>query len=109
MASSVLSFCLLFITVYTAGRINTLITDQYTLGRLNRYIEYIESFIYDKLEIVRFDSNVGKYVGYTELGVKNAERWNSGQELVQAKNQKEIYCKPNIDIYYPSALTKSGE
>uniref|UniRef100_A0A4W6CRV4 Ig-like domain-containing protein n=1 Tax=Lates calcarifer TaxID=8187 RepID=A0A4W6CRV4_LATCA len=70
-------------------------------------IEYIYSHYYNKLEYARFSSSVGKYVGYTEFGVKNAERWNSGPELAQRKNEKERYCLHNIGIDYQSALSKS--
>uniref|UniRef100_A0A667ZG30 Ig-like domain-containing protein n=1 Tax=Myripristis murdjan TaxID=586833 RepID=A0A667ZG30_9TELE len=39
-------------------------------------IEYILSFYYNKDEYLRYSSSVGEFVGYTELGVKNAERLN---------------------------------
>ncbi|XP_039679054.1 H-2 class II histocompatibility antigen, E-S beta chain-like isoform X2 [Perca fluviatilis] len=73
-------------------------------------IEYIYSHYYNMEEYVRFSSSVGKYVGYTEYGVKNAERWNKDpSELARRKAAKEAYCKHNIDIDYQVALTKSAE
>lgn len=72
--------------------------------------EFIRSEYYNKLELLRFSSNVGKFVGYTELGVKTAEHWNKDPgQLAQMRAQKEMYCKPNIKLFYKSALTKSGE
>uniref|UniRef100_A0A3Q2QY58 MHC class II beta chain N-terminal domain-containing protein n=1 Tax=Fundulus heteroclitus TaxID=8078 RepID=A0A3Q2QY58_FUNHE len=73
-------------------------------------IEFILSLYYNKLEYARFSSSVGKYVGYTEFGVKNAERWNSDpSEITTRKNEKERYCLNNVGNDYYKALTKSGE
>lgn len=53
---------------------------------------------------------MGKYVGYTEFGVKNAEMWNNNPaQLAAMRAQKEKYCQPNIGIWYPNVLSKSGE
>lgn len=72
-------------------------------------IEYIYSDYYNRLEIVRFSSSVGHFVGYTEYGVMQARAWNSGPELTDSKSRKETYCSNNIDVAYESALTRSGE
>ena len=72
-------------------------------------IQFIQSFYYNKLEDIRFDSSVGEYVGYTELGVKNAERLNKGPELAQARAQKEAVCQPNAKLYEQLTLPHSGE
>uniref|UniRef100_A0A672IHS3 Ig-like domain-containing protein n=1 Tax=Salarias fasciatus TaxID=181472 RepID=A0A672IHS3_SALFA len=72
-------------------------------------IEYIYSEFYNKLEIARFTSSLGKYVGYTEYGVKQANYWNSDPaELARRRLEKETYCKPSIDIWYQAALDKSA-
>uniref|UniRef100_A0A3Q1HS03 Ig-like domain-containing protein n=2 Tax=Anabas testudineus TaxID=64144 RepID=A0A3Q1HS03_ANATE len=108
MASSFLSFSLLFITIYTAGGFRC-----YTIARCEfnstdlRDSEFIYSDFYNKLEIIRFSSSVGKFVGYTEYGVHQAQVWNRGPELKDAKSRKEAYCANNIDIDYESVLTKS--
>uniref|UniRef100_A0A3P8UDN2 Ig-like domain-containing protein n=1 Tax=Amphiprion percula TaxID=161767 RepID=A0A3P8UDN2_AMPPE len=132
MASSSVSFLLLFITVHTAGRTNTLITDQCSLrfnlflfcpsdGFMHYYtarcvfnstelkdMEYIYSFYYNKLELIRFSSSLGKFVGYTEFGVKNAEMWNKDPaRLSRERAQKETYCHPNTEIWYRNVLSKS--
>ena len=73
-------------------------------------IEFIRSLYFNKEELVRFSSSLGKFVGYTEFGVKNAERWNKDPSyLAQMRAQKETYCKHNIDNAYQNVLTKSGE
>ncbi|XP_074484455.1 H-2 class II histocompatibility antigen, E-S beta chain-like isoform X1 [Sebastes fasciatus] len=111
MASSFLCFSLLFISLYTA--------DGFMFSRVARCdfnssdlkdIEFIDSYYYNKLEFTRFDSSVGKYVGFTEYGVKNAAFWNSDpSQLAVMKAQKGTYCHPNIEIDYQAALDKSAE
>ncbi|XP_030580602.1 H-2 class II histocompatibility antigen, E-S beta chain-like [Archocentrus centrarchus] len=109
MASSFLCFTLLFITIYTADGFM-----MYTVDRCNfnstelKDIEFIRSYYYNMMEVVRFDSSVGKYVGFTEFGVKQEEAWNKDQgQLAAMRAQKETYCKQHVDVYSNTALTKS--
>nr|APD68813.1 MHC class II antigen beta chain [Trachinotus ovatus] len=110
MASSFLRFSLLFIAVYTAdGFWNYAVTRCDFNSTESKDITYIQSYYYNKLEFLRFDSSVGRFVGYTELGVKNAERLNSGPEVVQSRNEKERYCLNHVGPFYKAVLTKSAE
>nr|APD68829.1 MHC class II antigen beta chain [Trachinotus ovatus] len=110
MASSFLRFSLLFITVYTADGFREYYLTRCVFNSTDpKDIRFIDSSYFNKLEFIRFDSSVGRFVGYTEFGVKNAERWNSGPEVVQMRNEKERYCVNNVGIDYQSALTKSAE
>ncbi|XP_042257865.1 H-2 class II histocompatibility antigen, E-S beta chain-like [Thunnus maccoyii] len=108
MASSFLSFSLLFITVYTADGFM-----EYWVNRCEfnstelKDIRYIASMYYNKLELARFDSSVDRYVGYTEYGVKQAEHWNNGPELTRRRGDRERYCLHNIELWYHYFLTKS--
>ncbi|XP_049341920.1 H-2 class II histocompatibility antigen, E-S beta chain-like [Astyanax mexicanus] len=70
-------------------------------------VEYIDTYYFNKDAMLRFNSTVGKFVGYTELGVKNAERFNKGPELQQYKAQRDGYCTPNIQIDHSHVLVKS--
>ncbi|MEQ2200923.1 hypothetical protein XENOCAPTIV_004932 [Xenoophorus captivus] len=73
-------------------------------------IEFIRSLYYNKKEYLRFDSRVGEFVGYTEFGVMNANRFNKdSSELAAMKAQKEAYCLTNVEIDYQNALSKSVE
>ncbi|XP_026016341.1 H-2 class II histocompatibility antigen, E-S beta chain-like [Astatotilapia calliptera] len=109
MASSFLCLSLLFISLSTADGFK-----MYTVDRCNfnstdlKDIQLIDSYYYNMMEVVRFDSNVGEYVGYTEYGVKNAELWNSGAYLTQVKTEKETYCQHNIGGWYSNPLSKSA-
>ncbi|XP_070786181.1 rano class II histocompatibility antigen, A beta chain-like [Enoplosus armatus] len=111
MASSFLSFTLLFISLYTADGFRNYVLERcvFNSTELND-IEYIYSCYYNKLEIARFSSSVGKFVGYTTFGLKQADYWNSDpSQLALRNNEKERYCLNNIEIDYQAALTKSAE
>lgn len=114
--------------------INTLISDQSTLWEwmwfclfsdgflfyhVNRCdfnstglkdIEFTLSAYYNKLEIYRFSSSVGKFVGYTEYGVRQAKYFNDlPGEVARWTAEKETYCQHNIGNWYSNILSKSGE
>ncbi|XP_026150761.1 H-2 class II histocompatibility antigen, I-E beta chain-like [Mastacembelus armatus] len=111
MASSFLSFSLLFLAVYTADGFRNfyLFRCDFNSSKPND-IEFILSWYYNKLEFTRFSSSLGKYVGYTEYGVKQADYWNNlPGELSTRRAEKDRYCKHNIDIDYQVALTKSAQ
>ncbi|XP_039872705.1 H-2 class II histocompatibility antigen, E-S beta chain [Simochromis diagramma] len=109
MASSFLCLSLLFISLSTADGFL-----EYSVGRCVfnstelKDIEYIKSYYFNKVEDVRFSSSVGKFVGYTEPGLKYAENWNKDQAyLSQTNAQKETYCLHNIGVWNSNILTKS--
>nr|APD68799.1 MHC class II antigen beta chain [Trachinotus ovatus] len=110
MASSFLRFSLLFIAVYTADGFRNYAVTRCDFNSTDpKDIRLIYPEYYNKLEIARFDSSVGRFVGYTEYGVKQADGWNSGPEVVQMRNEKDRCCVHNVGIDYQAALTKSAE
>ncbi|XP_076126743.1 H-2 class II histocompatibility antigen, E-S beta chain-like [Alosa pseudoharengus] len=73
-------------------------------------LEFIRSYWFNKDPFIVFNSTVGKFVGYTELGVKNAEAWNNDPGmLAQMQAQKETYCRPNAQGTINNILTKTVE
>ncbi|KAL6456327.1 hypothetical protein MHYP_G00348700 [Metynnis hypsauchen] len=70
-------------------------------------VEYISTYYFNKDPVLRFNSTVGEFVGYTELGVKNAENFNKGAEVQQARAELERYCKPNLNLDYTNILDKA--
>ncbi|XP_016523161.1 H-2 class II histocompatibility antigen, E-S beta chain-like isoform X2 [Poecilia formosa] len=111
MDPSALGWLLVIITINSAGGFISYGTDRcvFNSTELND-IEFIRSDFYNKLEIFRFSSSLGRFVGYTEYGVKQAEYRNNNPSIIaQMKAQKETYCLHNIDIWYQTKLTKSGE
>nr|AGJ70346.1 MHC class II antigen beta chain [Miichthys miiuy] len=111
MASSFISFSLLFISLYTADGFMESVLGRCVFNSTDlKDIEFIMSWYYNKMEYTRFSSSVGKFVGFTERGVKNAEYWNSDASLLaQLRGEKESYCQHNIEIWYSNILDKSAE
>uniref|UniRef100_A0A3Q2CEV5 Ig-like domain-containing protein n=1 Tax=Cyprinodon variegatus TaxID=28743 RepID=A0A3Q2CEV5_CYPVA len=73
-------------------------------------IQYIYSYIYNKVEFLRFDSNVGLYVGYTQFGLRQAHSLNSQPEVLKRRRaERERVCLPNAGVWYRNILNKSGE
>ncbi|KAI5627852.1 hypothetical protein C0J50_10635, partial [Silurus asotus] len=73
-------------------------------------MEFIQPYIFNKIKYLEFNSTLGKYIGYTELGVKNAERLNKNTADLQArKAQAETYCKNNVQNYYTAIFSKTVE
>ncbi|KAK2899261.1 H-2 class II histocompatibility antigen, E-S beta chain-like [Channa argus] len=108
MASTFLSFFLLFITVYTADGFYEFSVDRCLFNSTDlKDIQYIRSYYFNKIEEVRFDSRVGEYVGYGN-GVKDAEAWNKDTgNLAAMRAQRETVCQHNIGIDYQAVLSKS--
>uniref|UniRef100_A0A8C9XY08 Ig-like domain-containing protein n=1 Tax=Sander lucioperca TaxID=283035 RepID=A0A8C9XY08_SANLU len=48
-------------------------------------IEYSRSVYYNKVEYFRFSSSLGKFVGYTEYGVMQANYWNRQTSYLRAQ------------------------
>ncbi|XP_061664356.1 SLA class II histocompatibility antigen, DQ haplotype C beta chain-like isoform X1 [Syngnathoides biaculeatus] len=109
MASFARVVCLLFLTFYTADGFpfhtdNSCVFNSTDLND----IEYILSYVYNKLELLRFTSTLGKFVGYTKFGIKQADYFNNNEDVLAAlKARKEAVCKHNIEIHYETALNKS--
>nr|AFD01266.1 MHC class II beta subunit [Oreochromis niloticus] len=111
MASSFLCLSLLFISLSTADGFMNYAVDRCVFNSSEpKDIQYIYSMYYNMMEVVRFDSNVGKYVGYTDFGVKQAENWNKDQgQLAARRAQKDTYCQHNIGNHYSNPLSKSAK
>ncbi|KAM6892587.1 LOW QUALITY PROTEIN: H-2 class II histocompatibility antigen, E-S beta chain-like [Xenentodon cancila] len=111
MDSSFIRVFLVFITVSAADGFM-----EYGLERCEfnsskpEDIELIFTYNYNKVKYISFSSSLGKFVGYTEYGVKNAERLNNDPSILnQVKTEKDRYCVHNIGNYYRNYLDKSVE
>ncbi|MCI4381274.1 hypothetical protein PGIGA_G00250100 [Pangasianodon gigas] len=73
-------------------------------------MELIEPYVFNKIKYLEYNSTLGKYVGYTELGIKNADRLNNDPaELAARKADVESVCKNNAGNYYSAILSKTVE
>ncbi|NWY91783.1 HB2D protein, partial [Loxia curvirostra] len=63
-------------------------------------VRYVLRYIYNRVQYVMFDSDVGHFVGFTRLGEMNAERWNSDPaEMEYRRGEVDRYCRHNYGIY----------
>ncbi|KAJ8264765.1 hypothetical protein GJAV_G00154870 [Gymnothorax javanicus] len=97
--------------------ISLLGTDGYfaTIQRECRYssrdlhdLEFLDRYIYEKLEVIRYNSTLKKYIGYTDLGIFNAENWNSDGTAEALYVIVDGYCRPNAIQYFPYILDKAA-
>ncbi|KAJ8245205.1 hypothetical protein GJAV_G00273890 [Gymnothorax javanicus] len=98
--------------------ISLLGTDGYfiTLQRECRYssrdlhdLEFIDRYIFDKLELLRYNSTQNKYIGYTSFGVFNANQFNSDGSAEAQHANLDGYCRPNAELIFQSILDKTAE
>ncbi|XP_054150859.1 class II histocompatibility antigen, B-L beta chain-like [Melozone crissalis] len=63
-------------------------------------VRYVVRAIYNRQQVVMFDSDVGHFVGFTPFGEMNAKYWNSDPaELEYRRNEVDRYCRHNYAIY----------
>nr|XP_012296108.1 HLA class II histocompatibility antigen, DRB1-3 chain isoform X1 [Aotus nancymaae] len=63
-------------------------------------VRYLDRYIHNQEEVVRFDSDVGEYRAVTELGRPDAEYWNSQKDYVEQKRgQVDNYCRHNYGVF----------
>jgi len=70
---------------------------------------YIRDYIFNKDVYVQFNSTVGKFVGYTEHGVYNAELLNNNPSQLQSERAQVEICKQNADVDQQTITDKSGK
>ncbi|XP_061087461.1 H-2 class II histocompatibility antigen, E-S beta chain-like [Conger conger] len=71
-------------------------------------LEYIQRYVFNKLEAIRYNSTLNKYIGYTALGVKNAERLNTDGSAEQRHANLDSYCRPNAKLVLTNILDKKN-
>ncbi|XP_008848385.1 SMH class II histocompatibility antigen, beta-1 chain [Nannospalax galili] len=60
---------------------------------------YVDRYIYNQEEYVRFDSDVGEFRAVTELGRPTADYWNSRKEALEQKRAElDTVCRHNHEL-----------
>ncbi|XP_012513868.1 PREDICTED: HLA class II histocompatibility antigen, DP beta 1 chain-like, partial [Propithecus coquereli] len=63
---------------------------------------FVERFIYNREEYVRFDSDVGLFQAVTELGRQSAESWNGQKDLLEGRRAVAgTACRHNYEAEKP--------
>nr|AOP12368.1 MHC class II antigen [Sus scrofa] len=62
-------------------------------------VRYLQKYLYNGEEFVRFDSDLGEFRAVTELGRPDAKYWNSQKDLMEQKRAVvDTYCRHNYRI-----------
>lgn len=70
---------------------------------------FLMDFYFNKYLYVQFNSTVGRFVGFTEFGVRTAENWNKDPAIIQQlKAEVDTFCKPNAELYKTAIHDKAG-
>ncbi|ELK26140.1 HLA class II histocompatibility antigen, DQ beta 1 chain [Myotis davidii] len=73
-------------------------------------VRLVATQIYNRQEIVRFDSDVGVFVAVTELGRPHAESWNSQEDLLLVyRAQVDVLCRHNYKETAPFTVQRRVE
>ncbi|NXQ43970.1 HB21 protein, partial [Catharus fuscescens] len=70
-------------------------------------VRYVTRDIYNREELLRFDSDVGRYEGLTPYGEKWAHYLNSKQaELDYRRAEVDRYCRYNYELFAPFSVER---
>ncbi|XP_063152192.1 H-2 class II histocompatibility antigen, E-S beta chain-like isoform X2 [Candoia aspera] len=68
-------------------------------------VRLLDRYFYDRREIVRFDSDLGKFVAVAELGQRSADYWNRRQDLLRHKRAEVgAFCRHNYRVFQERPL-----
>ncbi|NXT65644.1 HB22 protein, partial [Chaetops frenatus] len=73
-------------------------------------VRFVKRFIYNREQLLHFDSDVGHYVGDTPYGEKVARYWNSDSEWLEYRRAAvDRHCRHNYELSTPFLVGRRGE
>uniref|UniRef100_A0A8C9W9T2 Ig-like domain-containing protein n=1 Tax=Scleropages formosus TaxID=113540 RepID=A0A8C9W9T2_SCLFO len=84
--------------LHTKNLIKMYLECHFTSGDL-KDLEFIDRYVFNKDEYIRYNSTLKKFIGFTEHGVRNAERWNQDGFSDQAYGNLDGYYCPKIAFF----------
>ncbi|NXU63749.1 HB21 protein, partial [Horornis vulcanius] len=70
-------------------------------------VRYKERQFYNRLEELRFDSDVGQYEGFTPAGEMKAKGANSDPEWMESKRAEvDRLCRHNYEVFSPFSVER---
>nr|CAC34372.1 MHC class II beta antigen [Acrocephalus arundinaceus] len=70
-------------------------------------VRFVERQIYNREQILMFDSDVGHYVGFTPYGEKQAQYWNSNPERMEYQQTAvDRLCRHNYELDAPFTVQR---
>uniref|UniRef100_A0A672KZP0 Ig-like domain-containing protein n=1 Tax=Sinocyclocheilus grahami TaxID=75366 RepID=A0A672KZP0_SINGR len=71
---------------------------------------YTVKLVFNQKLLCSYDSRLGKYVGYDEFGIRNAEHYNNQSwKMKQRKEELETICRANARLYIKSETRKGKQ
>ncbi|XP_031426054.1 rano class II histocompatibility antigen, A beta chain-like [Clupea harengus] len=71
---------------------------------------FVESYFYNKMEFLVFNSTVGRYVGYSDFGMALAHQKNEDKHLLPyEQGSVDRLCKVNALVYKSHGMDKTME
>ncbi|XP_015684801.1 DLA class II histocompatibility antigen, DR-1 beta chain-like, partial [Protobothrops mucrosquamatus] len=70
-----------------------------------RRVRYLQRYIYDRQEYLRFDSDRGEFEAVTALGKVTAQAWNRDKHKLQYRKAKvNRFCQNNYEAFQGSPM-----
>ncbi|XP_069737510.1 class II histocompatibility antigen, B-L beta chain-like [Phaenicophaeus curvirostris] len=70
-------------------------------------VRFVERYIYNREQLVHFDSDVGVFVADTPLGEPSAKSWNSQEDKLQYKRAAvDRFCRHNYEVAKDSVVDR---
>ncbi|NXH39444.1 HB2L protein, partial [Dicaeum eximium] len=65
-------------------------------------VRALQRYIYNREQLLHFDSDAGHFVGDTPFGERNARRLNSDAEKLQYyRTAVDAFCRKNFQVFAP--------
>uniref|UniRef100_A0A8C1S3P1 MHC class II beta chain-like n=1 Tax=Cyprinus carpio TaxID=7962 RepID=A0A8C1S3P1_CYPCA len=69
---------------------------------------YINSYYFNKYLLTQFNSTLGRFVGFSEYGMRVAEYWNNDTSILQRqRGEADGFCKYNAQNYDSAIRSKA--
>ncbi|XP_026982705.1 HLA class II histocompatibility antigen, DRB1-14 beta chain-like [Sagmatias obliquidens] len=78
-------------------------------GEHARQVHFLDRYLYNREELMRFDSHVGEDPAVSELGRPAAELWNRQKDALQrARAAVHTFCRINYKFLERSSVRRRG-
>ncbi|XP_020954162.1 HLA class II histocompatibility antigen, DRB1-15 beta chain-like isoform X2 [Sus scrofa] len=73
-------------------------------------VRFLDRYIYNRDELVRFDSDVGEYRAVTPMGQPAAKYWNSQKDILKrVRAAVDTFCRSNYEFFESCTVQRRGE
>ncbi|NXT40847.1 HB2L protein, partial [Pelecanoides urinatrix] len=91
----------------TSGVFQDLVESECQYFNGTERVRYVKKYIYNRLQFVHFDSDVGHFVADTPLGESAAEQWNSQPDILEQRRAAvDTFCRYNYGVVTPFTVER---